>query len=378
VGAYSDEGGLVRFQDDLRDWFDEHVPDLPTERRVGLGPEIERLRAVQARLYDAGWFRWGWPESAGGLGGPPLLRAIACEQLVVRCGIHETVLSMTEVLGPTVAQLAPELAAHHVPRFLHGDTGWCQGFSEPDAGSDLANLRCRAVRDGGDYVISGQKLWTSFAQFADHCIVLARTGTPESRHRGITAFFVDMDSTGVDVRPLAAMNGTDEFAETYFDDVRVPADRIIGELDRGWQVAMSILKCERGGIFWMRSGWLQAQLARALGSSGLTDASVGRAYLATVGLRCRSWTTQHRLADGSMASTGTSIDKLLMGETEQLLFDSMREWSAGALELDDGSGSDDLRADYMYSRAGTIYGGTAEIQRNIIAEHILGMPKGAS
>src|SRR5512134_2365180 len=149
--------------------------------------------------------------------------------------------SLIEVLAPTLIDFAsPELAAEVVPRLLSGEELWCQGFSEPDSGSDLASLRCRAVQQGDTWVINGQKVWTSLAQYSDCIVLLTRTGTPESRHRGITAFFVDMDTPGITVRPIEMINGDQEFAEVFFDDVAVPADRMLGPVNGGWAVAMSI------------------------------------------------------------------------------------------------------------------------------------------
>src|SRR6478672_639610 len=176
--------------------------------------------------------------------------------------------SLIEVLAPTLIDFAPPaLAAEMVPRLLSGAEMWCQGFSEPGTGSDLAALQCRAVPDGNaasasTWVINGQKVWTSLAQYSDRCVVLARTGPPESRHRGITAFFVDMDTPGITVAPLEMINGEREFAEVFFDDVVVPADRMLGALDGGWAIAMSILPYERSSCFWQRIAYLYGRLQR--------------------------------------------------------------------------------------------------------------------
>src|SRR5262245_13377672 len=174
--------------------------------------------------------------------------------------------SLVEVLAPTVVDFAPpELAAEFVPRLLSGAEIWCQGFSEPGTGSDLASLSCRAVPDGdartaSRWVIQGQKVWTSLAQYSQRCVLLTRTGPADSRHRGITAFFVDMDSPGITVAPLEMINGEHEFAEVFFDDVVVPSERMLGELDGGWAVAMSILPYERSSCFWQRIAFLYRRL----------------------------------------------------------------------------------------------------------------------
>jgi len=224
--------------------------------------------------------------------------------------------------------------------------------------------------------VTGQKVWTSYAQFASKMVLLARTGTTESRHRGISALLVDMDSPGLTVRPMEAINGVAEFSESFFDGVRVPKDRVIGEVDGGWGVAMDMLRNERGGIFWMLSIWLMEELRRLSDNGALQaadDESLGHAFVSIAAMRARSWISQHRLAEGTMQIPETSIDKILMGSAEQELFDLARACSGGVLEFADGDVADLLRSGYMYSRAATIYGGTGEIQRNIVADQLLGL-----
>jgi alkylation response protein AidB-like acyl-CoA dehydrogenase len=267
-----------------------------------------------------------------------------------------------------------------VPRLLSGEELWCQGFSEPDSGSDLASLRCRATPRGGDaatapeWVIRGQKVWTSLAQYSQRCVLLARTGPAESRHRGITAFFVDMDAPGVTVRPLEMINGEREFAEVFFDDVKVAADRILGEPGGGWSVAMSILPYERSSCFWQRIAYLYGRLQRLVDAAPPDDRAaeiVGEAYLELFALRARSRATQHRLAATGTLGAETSVDKLLVATTDQTVFDAVRRLLPGSVELGDDGAGERWRSEYLYSRAATIYGGTAEIQRNIIARRLL-------
>ena len=288
--------------------------------------------------------------------------------------------SLVEVLAPTLIDFAPPaLAAEVVPKLLAGETLWCQGFSEPDTGSDLASLRCAAVPDGdatsaSQWVINGQKVWTSLAQYSDHCVLLTRTGAPESRHRGITAFFVDMDAPGVTVAPIEMLNGVHEFAEVFFDDVVVPADRILGAVDGGWEVAMSILPYERSSCFWQRVAFLYRRLEEAVEVATVDDRNaqtVGDAFLALHGVRTRSRATQHRLASGETLGAETSVDKVLVATAEQATYDAIRRLLPGTVELDDGDEGIAWRTEYLYSRAATIYGGTAEVQRNIIARRLL-------
>src|SRR4030095_14360744 len=261
---------------------------------------------------------------------------------------------------------------------LSGAEIWCQGFSEPDTGSDLASLRCRAVPEGdprtaSTWVINGQKVWTSLAQYADRCVLLTRTGPVDSRHRGITAFFVDMDTPGITVAPLEMINGDREFAEVFFDDVVVPANRMLGEQNGGWEIAMSILPYERSSCFWQRVAYLYAQLQRLVDvapDDARAAEVVGNAYLQLHALRARSRATQHRLAAGGALGAETALDKVLIATAEQTTYDAVRRLLPGMVEMDDGQAGEVWRGDYLYSRSATIYGGTAEGQRKIIARRL--------
>ncbi len=305
-----------------------------------------------------------------------MLRAAVAEEAATRGFVSFSLFALVEVLVPTAAAVAPELAATYAHDVIAGRGGWCQGFSEPDAGSDLASLRCRAEDKGDYWLVTGQKIWTSFAQFASRIVLLTRTGTTESRHRGITALLVDMDSPGITVRPLRTINDQDEFSETFFDSVRVPKTRVIGAVDEGWGVAMRILRSERGAIFWMRSAWLLSQLERLVGQadpSAADDEMLGHAFLSIAALRARSWTTQHRLAASTISTPETSIDKILMATAEQELFDMLPSLSSGDFYVSDRDEAQVWRSDFMFSRAASIYGGAAEIQRNIVADQLLGL-----
>jgi alkylation response protein AidB-like acyl-CoA dehydrogenase len=375
--AYDGLEGLNAFCRDLKAWLDQNSGSLAARSEgAELVDEVARTRKNQAQLWDAGWLRYGWPPSVGGLGGSALLRAAVAEEIASRGLCYDSLFAIGEVLGPTVVESAPALAAQYMQPFLAGAEGWCQGFSEPDAGSDLASLRCRAVDDGDHWSITGQKIWSSYGQFADRMVLLARTGSPESRHRGITAMLVDMDWPGVTVRPLHGINDQDEFIETFFDSVSVSKDRVIGEVDGGWSVAMSILRSERGAIFWMQSAWMLSVLSGHMEEARLSDRDderLGHVFASIAAVRARTWTTQHRMTSGSISTPATSIDKVLMATAEQELFDLVRSTSDGLFEFDDRPASREARSEYMYSRAASIYGGSAEIQRNIIADQLLGL-----
>jgi alkylation response protein AidB-like acyl-CoA dehydrogenase len=364
------------FRAALRAWLDENDLTPPSGDDSLDAHQTQHLRVLKA-LYDAGWMRYGWPESAGGLGGPEILRAVVGEEIVGRGIDHPGPYSMLEVLTPTLIDYArPELAAEMVPRLLSGQESWCQGFSEPGSGSDLASLTTRAVQKGDQWIINGQKVWTSFAQFATRCVLLARTGDADTpNHEAISAFFVDLNTPGVTVRPLQTMHDVDEFCEVYFDDVAVPAERMLGRPGDGWRLAMDLLPYERSTCFWQRIAYLYSRFDALIGEvRGLgtgSDADLGDAYLALHTLRCRSRATQLRFADGHKLGPETSIDKVLLAGAEQTLYDTVRDLLPGAVELDESA----WRTEYLYSRAASIYGGTAEVQRNIIARRLLDLGK---
>jgi alkylation response protein AidB-like acyl-CoA dehydrogenase len=368
---------LATFRKGVDDWLDENERELdPEHDDLGtLDERMAQLAKVKRRCFDAGWLRWGWPERAGGLGGSPLLRAYLGEALTARDLVEPDVYSMTEVLAPTMIDFAaPGLAADMVPSLLRGDEIWCQGFSEPGTGSNLASLACRATRADDGWRVTGQKVWTSYAQYAERCVLLTRTGSQESAHRGITALFVDMDSPGIAVRPLRTMHGSDEFSEVFFDDVAVPFERTLGEVDQGWAVAMDLLPYERSTALWHRCAYLQRRLERLLAAvppGALGAADVGEVTQLLFALRARSRVTQYRMAGGEQLGAETSIDKVLLSTAEQAVMDLAARGLAPELVIGDDAPSERWRSEYLYSRAASIYGGTTEIQRNIIARRIL-------
>jgi alkylation response protein AidB-like acyl-CoA dehydrogenase len=368
---------LAEFRSAVDRWLDEHEAALAPEfEGIGtLDEQMAQLRKVMRLGYDAGFTRWGWPERVGGLGGSNLLRAYLGEALTARDLVEPGNYSMPEVLAPTMIDFAPaELAATMVPRLLSGDEIWCQGFSEPGTGSNLGALACRATMDGVGWRVNGQKVWTSLAQYAQRCVLLTRSGTPESAHRGITAFFVDMDSPGITVRPIETMHGVPEFSEVFYDDVFVPRERMLGQVDGGWAVAMDLLPYERSTALWHRATYLQRRLEQlvSLASVGALDpAALGEAIEQVWALRARSRATQRRLAAGETLGAETSIDKVLLATAEQAVFDLAAEGLGPSVALGDDPESARWRAEFLYSRAATIYGGSAEIQRNIIARRLL-------
>jgi alkylation response protein AidB-like acyl-CoA dehydrogenase len=367
----------------FREWIAAHGHDFEANRRRGPGSTDAakaRDEPFHRALHQAGWTRWGWPVDAGGLGGSPLLRAVFHEELAIAGFVMPESLMALEVIAPTIVRYAPEIARAHLPAFLRGDEEWCQGFSEPDAGSDLAALRTRAVDDGDAYRVNGQKIWTSAGHLARWCVMLARTGTPESRHRGITFFWLDLHSPGVTIRPIACASGREELSELFFDDVVVPKANVVGEQDGGWEPLMYLMQFERGGFAWGRQAWLHARLdegLRAAGPhvSGATASAVGEAWLTLTALRERVWRTVVRLAAGESPGPEISIDKLLLSGAEQAVYDASRLLRGNGLELGDDDSSAAFRQEWFFSRLVSVYGGAAEVQRDIVAQRILSLPR---
>lgn len=362
--------------------FDAWLADLPASVRAAREPNpsfaerVQLMSGLMQELHEAGWARYGWPEGVGGLGGTILHRAAMWEALarhgVPGMGLFEHL----EVLAPTlVAMGPPEFTARALPAFLSGRERWAQGFSEPGAGSDLASLRTRAVATGGGYVITGRKIWTSWARYATWCLVLARTGTPESRHRGLTAFVVDLREPGVVVREIDQANGTDELAEVSFDEVFVPADRIVGKPEEGWAVAMHILSSERGTYAWFRHCFLYQQLLEHLDfGADDSDHGLGSALLDLVAVTATSHAGLLSHGAGIPLGSRAAVTKLLLGAAEQ----SVQDWVlAGDADLAVGVQDAQTavrRQEYLFSRIVTVYGGSQQMQLETIAKQILRLP----
>ena len=365
----------------FRGWLENHRAELEPFR----GPLPGTMEEVFAHeqllrrlLWDSGWTRYGWPESCGGLGGDSLLRAIVLDQLAAAGYSLPETFGLAEIVGPTMARFAPALH-RELTAMLRGDEIWCQGFSEPDSGSDLASLRTRAVEGVEGWIVSGQKVWTSRAHLAQRCLLLARTGSPESRHRRLSMFLIDLDSPGVTVRPIPCADGRDHLAEVFLSDVMVPADRLVGGVDQGWQVAMYLLQFERGNFAWQRQAWLAARLTEALNQGRADDAgavhAVGEAYLSLLALRAVSHRTIRLLAQGEAPGAAISVDKILLSTAEKAVLDAARTLLWPMLETGDGPGSAVWRQEWWFSRETSVLGGSVEVQRDILADRILALPK---
>lgn len=334
---------------------------------------------VQRHLYEHGLVGLQWPERYGGRALDPVQAADVMRRLGA-AGIPE----MANFVGIDV--LAPVLIEHldadrlerWLPALAAADEIWCQLFSEPDAGSDLASLRTSARRTDDGWVIDGQKVWSTWAHYATWGVLLARTGAPA--HRGITAFVLDMRTPGITTRPVRTMTGAAHFSEVFFDGVVLPLDNVIGEVDGGWQITMSILEHERGTYPGSRASVLRRAFGRLVASIPADAADAVRLRLARIRARLDALdamvnTVVRRVADGTPLGTDSAVAKVLLSRTEQLLYDTVYECLADGGVVWEGAGIPHDVQEYLYSIAATIYGGARNIQLNIIGERGLGLPR---
>jgi alkylation response protein AidB-like acyl-CoA dehydrogenase len=364
---------LAQFRRELRQWLVENVPQEPEPQDM-----VERFafaRAWQSKLYAGGWCGLSWPTEYGGRGFGPLEEAVASEEMA-RAGAPATFPSTH--LGRALLEYGNEdQRRRYLPGLLNAGTIWCQGFSEPGAGSDLASLSTRATRDGDSFVLSGEKTWTSFGRFAEYSMVLARSDPTAPKHRGISAFIVPLDSPGISVQPIRIANGDEEFVQLFLDDVVVPAENLLGEMGQGWPLALSTVSYERGAVdlgYQVKFERYFTELVEQCKQSaalidGTTDDAMGAVavQLEVLRMHClRRLSDRARTGSPGPASSG---DKLFITWVEQDLMDV-----ATRLVAPPGDEAHRLWFDrYLYGRAGSIYGGSSQIQRSILAERVLGL-----
>jgi alkylation response protein AidB-like acyl-CoA dehydrogenase len=382
---------LEKYRASVRDWLvGVDIPVVPLD----LDARFAVLRDWQRTLYDAGWVGIGWSRESGGQGLTPLHQLVFSEELARARAPQPIGLIGLDVVGPSIERYGTEeQRTRLLPRLLSGEDIWCQGFSEPGSGSDLASLRTRARIEGDEFVIDGQKVWTSWAHKAQRCALLARTDTEAPKHRGISYLLVDMSTPGITARPLVQMTGDDEFCEVFFDDVRIPVRAaLVGELNAGWSIAQDTLGHERGSYTLRRRVEYEVAVEDAIAElRAYYDATgeipserameqVGRAYSAVRALEAQTRRIMDRKMSGEGPNALDSVDKLSLNEVEQLAFRSLADLLGPFRMVADGCpfGLDAARwvKDHYYSRAASIYGGTSQVQRNIIAERLLGLPRG--
>jgi alkylation response protein AidB-like acyl-CoA dehydrogenase len=378
------------FRAEVRGWLAANLTgefgDLVGKGGPGREHEfVEERLGWERRLGEGGWIGLGWPVEDGGRGLPWSHQVIFYEEYA-RAGAPARVGPMGEqLLGPTLLMFGTgEQKTRFLPGILAGTQLWCQGYSEPDAGSDLAAVKTRAELRDGEWHVDGQKVWTSLAQFADWCFLLARTDPSAPRHRGLSYLLVPMHQPGIDVRPIVQLTGTSEFTEVFFDDARAAAADLVGAPGDGWRVAMGTLAVERGvSTFGQQLGFqreFEAVLAEARRNRSIDDPDIAaRIADAWIGLQVMRFTAQATLGTPAGATPGTeaNIAKLLWAPWHQRLGElAVDVVGADATQAGPEYDLTDAQRLFLYTRADTIYGGSNEIQRNVIAERRLGLPRG--
>ena len=386
----------IAFRDELRAWLGEVLPTLgdPPDRDDWTARR-EWDMGWQRKLYDAGYAGINWPSEFGGRGSTPTEHLIFLEE-TTRMGAPYVGMNFVAQLhaGPTlILEATAEQQARHLPAMLKGEEVWCQGFSEPNAGSDLASLSTRAIRDGDHYVVTGQKIWTSFGHVADYCELLVRTDAEAPKHRGITWLICPMDLPGIEVRPITTVAGSSEFCEVFFDEVRIPVENRVGDENDGWRVAMVTFSFERGTAFisellgTMNQLAEMAELAQRIprnGSTAWDDDEIRREIGHLQAEYDALWALTKRVVSQAqrtgMPGPGGSVFKLYYAEVKKRMADLAhrmldREALVLAHDVGDEQTGGDMVASRLYVLSLSIAAGTSQIQKNIIGERILGLPK---
>jgi alkylation response protein AidB-like acyl-CoA dehydrogenase len=376
---------VEQFRKELRTWLSANLTDevKAADRNRGRDPDaFDTLRAWDATVADAGWGAVSWPQEFGGRGATVLEQLVYAEETTrARAPMPLNVIGMNNIAPAIMHYGTDEQKRALLPRMVRADDIWCQGMSEPEAGSDLASLRTRAVRDGDDFVVNGQKIWTSLGHRADWCQLYVRTDADAPKHKGISCLIVDMRLPGIEARPLVTLNGAADFAEVFFNDVRIPADALLGPLNAGWQVATTTLSHERAGAarlyaqMQVQLSDLVADLARHTvdGKPALEDSSTLR-RLGDVALRIKYLELLCKRSISAMLNGGdalgsASLAKSVWAELGQELAELAYD------VLGPGETSQRWVDRRLSSRSLTIAGGTTQINKGITATRVLGLPR---
>lgn len=377
---------------EFRSWLGANQPSQGEWLKIRDAGEqtakVAFLKRWQRQLYDARWVAVHWPEEYGGRS-MSLLDHLAVQQELVRAQAPPLINGPSiSIFGPTLLHYGrDEQRARYLPRLLSAEEVWCLGFSEPNAGSDLASLRTRATREGDAWVLNGQKVWTTYANQSDYCLFLARTDPDAAPHKGISCFIVPLRTAGVTVRPLREMTGENDFNEVFLDNAQVPLENVVGEVNQGWQVILTALGHERGTLLLVDGARRVCDLERlrelTRRSRRADDARVRQGYaqlhIEVEVMRLQCLKVMSDLEHGRPQSE-VSILKLFGSELAQRMDDFALSvqgdyaqlWRGSERTIDDGN----WQAAWLLARAFTIASGTSEIQRNIIAQRLLGLPRG--
>jgi alkylation response protein AidB-like acyl-CoA dehydrogenase len=389
--AWGDEE--LRFGDELRTFIAEHAPpeaiaglemaDLDSDLRTELIPRW--AREWQATLFDHGWMIPGYPPELGGRNATPIQTLVYLEEMAGRRIPRSLHFPGYAIVAPSLLDFGNEQQRALVPAAIRGDTIWCIGMSEPNAGSDLAGLQTRATLDGDRFIVNGQKVWTSYATVAEKCFVYVRTDPDAPKHKGISLLIVDMDTPGIDVRPLRHLSGAANFAEVFFTDVEVPAENLVGGLNDGWRITQGSLAHERAGL-WVEgvcrlestiNGLIAIAQRRGLDDDAGVRRRIAAIYEQAASLRALGYKGFASFAQGSSAPEHSYM-KMATSELGKTAYElGMQLQGAYGAVHDDERGEERGRwVDLFFlGFANTIAGGTSEIQRNIIAQRVLGLPR---
>jgi alkylation response protein AidB-like acyl-CoA dehydrogenase len=386
----------LRFRDEVRAWFSENVPKDWVKRRdeeESMLGRFEYLRAWQRKLYDAGWAGISWPKDFGGRGAPVMEQVIFIEEMARAEAPPMANVIALGLIGPTIIAFgAPEHKKRYLAKMLSAEEIWCQGFSEPNAGSDLAALSTTGVLDGDHFVVNGQKCWTSYAWAADWCELIVRTDPAAPKHKGLTALLVDMHSPGVEVRGLKQMSGESEFGEIFFRDVRVPVENVVGKVNEGWGVAMGTLMHERGTfgaalqVNYRRNFNRLVEIAKRIDRNGkpasedpVIRQKLAQCYAEIEVMRLNQLRAFSRINETGVPGPEGSIQKIFWSELnqrfQQVAMEILGPYGQLAHGSPDAFDEGQWAYGYLRSRGNTIEAGTSEIQRNIIGHFVLGLPK---
>jgi alkylation response protein AidB-like acyl-CoA dehydrogenase len=383
-----------QFRDELRAWLAAHVPkDWNEWREKPIEVSFPYLRAWQRRLHEGGWAAVSWPKEYGGRSASLMQQAIFWEEMARAEAPPMANALGLGLIGPTIIAFGTEeQKKRFIPRILSAEEIWCQGFSEPNAGSDLAGLQTEARLEGNHYVVNGQKVWTSYGWVGDWCELVVRTDANVPKHKGLTVLLVDMKSPGVEVRPLRQMTGESEFSELFFRDVRVPAENVLGKVNDGWNVAVSTLMYERGSygarlyLLFKRNINRLIELSRKFPGNGhpaaadpLMRQKLAQCYGEIEIMRWNQLRAFSRITATGVPGPEGSIQKIFWSELNQRVQQVGQELlgSYGQLEAGDARAVDNGIWSYGYlrTRGNTIEAGTSEVQRSIIGHFVLGLPK---
>jgi len=379
------------FRDEVRSWLQENHPG--SEPEAGLDEIMVFRREWQLKLHEAGWAGISWPKEYGGRGATMIEQAIfAAEATRQEAPAPANVLGLA-MGGPVViAHGTDEQKARYLEPILTGEEIWCQGFSEPESGSDLASLKTRAVKDGDEWVVSGQKVWTTFAQYAKWCMLVARTDADAPKHQGLTYFLMDMEQEGVQTRPLVQITGEGEFNEVFFEEARVPDANVVGGVGNGWAVAITTLMNERAGLAFGAISQIQNSLGRLSKLAQETPSNAGTAaedpyfrqriaqlHIEVETMRLNAYRGLTKTMQSGVPGPEGSLGKWQWADINQDLTELALEiegaYSALARGSEHAVAGGAWQYGFLRSRANSIEGGTTDILKNIIAERVLGLPR---